>query len=199
MKQKTLNGIIASYEKDEERIRNDNDSRKYIPTSTSTSTSMLSSRVGQSYLNKNVASSCMKISGNDREGGRGGGGGRGEGGGGGGGGVRDANERCVEDDIVWCNGRCNGTADGPLCSSICIKLWSERVLQARKTMTVKQAIARQHHSGHILYYIMLLYYIVMSCRVMSCHVMSPVFPSYFSCILISSILLHIYLTYDART
>lgn len=133
MKQKTLNSIIASYEKDEVRIRNDNGSRKYTPPArTSTSTSFLSSSVGASCpnKNKNVPSIAdVKILGRNRD----------EAG--------DVNERSVEDDIVWCNGRCNGTADGPLCSTICVKLWSERVLQARKTMTVKQAIARQHHSG----------------------------------------------------
>ena len=148
MKQKTLNSIIASYEKDEVRIRNDNGSRKYTPpVPTSTSTSFLSSTVGASCpnKNKNVPSIAdMKILGRSRDG-------DGDG---------DGNVRSVEDDIVWCNGRCNGTADGPLCSTICIKLWSERVLQARKTMTVKQAIARQHHSG-------------IASNNVKCHVMSP--------------------------
>jgi hypothetical protein len=37
----------------------------------------------------------------------------------------------LEDDILWCNGRCNGAADGPFCSSICIDIWSAKVIKAR--------------------------------------------------------------------
>jgi hypothetical protein len=66
---------------------------------------------------------------------------------------------CVETEILWCNGRCNGAADTPLCSSICIDLWADRVLKARKTITVKSAIARQHHSGtkYYLHYVIFLF------------------------------------------
>ena len=68
--------------------------------------------------------------------------------------VRREKERTIEDEIVWCNGRCNGAANGPLCSAICMNLWAERVQQARKTISVKRAIARQHHSGsHLLNHI----------------------------------------------
>ena len=65
--------------------------------------------------------------------------------------IRREKERTVEDEIVWCNGRCNGAADGPLCSAICINLWADRVQQARKTISVKGAIARQHHSGELVH------------------------------------------------
>jgi hypothetical protein len=122
MKQSKLNALIASYERDEARVKNNYSRDTANPPTSAPSSSAL-------YLKKNCDNFKNFILEKDREK------------------VLKEKEKTVEEEILWCNGRCNGAADGPLCSSICMKLWAERVHKARKTLTVKRAIARQHHSG----------------------------------------------------
>lgn len=126
MKQSKLNALIASYERDEARVKNNNNRDMSSPSTSAPSSSTL-------YLKKNCDNFKNFILEKDREKA-----------------MKEKEkekEKTVEEEILWCNGRCNGAADGPLCSSICMKLWAERVHKARKTLTVKRAIARQHHSG----------------------------------------------------
>ena len=120
MKQSKLNSLIASYERDEARVKSNYGRETANPPTAAPSSSAL-------YLKKNCDNFKNFIIEKDRE--------------------KALKEKTVEEEILWCNGRCNGAADGPLCSSICMKLWAERVHKARKTLTVKRAIARQHHSG----------------------------------------------------
>jgi hypothetical protein len=50
------------------------------------------------------------------------------------------------DQTVWCNGCCGGSADSPLCTSICLQLWEKRVRDVRYKLYIKGVIERQHHS-----------------------------------------------------
>lgn len=122
MKRSKLNTLIASYERDEARVKSNYSRDTANPPTSAPSSSAL-------YLKKNCDNFKNFIIEKDREK------------------ALKEKEKTVEEEILWCNGRCNGAADGPLCSSICMKLWAERVHKARKTLTLKRAIARQHHSG----------------------------------------------------
>ena len=122
MKRSKLNTLIASYERDEARVKSSYSRDTANPPTSAPSSSAL-------YLKKNCDNFKNFIIEKDREK------------------ALKEKEKTVEEEILWCNGRCNGAADGPLCSSICMKLWAERVHKARKTLTLKRAIARQHHSG----------------------------------------------------
>ena len=145
MKQSKIDLLIASYRMDEARLIQNYDGKTPKPLVTSVISATTS-----------ASSSFTSGTPQSNRGDRGGSGSNN-------GGVRDIHivrrekERTVEDEIVWCNGRCNGSADGPLCSAICMKLWAERVQQARKTISVKRAIARQHHSGELTFIINLHY------------------------------------------
>ena len=68
-------------------------------------------------------------------------------------GIDDANGGAKGDgggDVLWCNGRCDGTADGPLCSAICVQIWEQRVHDVRRRIAIKQAITRQHHDDLVM-------------------------------------------------
>lgn len=44
--------------------------------------------------------------------------------------------------LLWCNGRCDGMANTPRCTSICLKLWEGRALIARRNEEVKKISAK---------------------------------------------------------
>lgn len=132
MKQNRLNELISSYERDENRLKNENFRSASpvplpLPIPSYFSPILSSSPVSISYKHTSRSEkhkySCSTSLGDSKK------------------------ETLLEDGIVWCNGRCNGAANGPFCSSICLKIWDERVLQAKRILGVKQVIARQHHSG----------------------------------------------------
>ena len=52
--------------------------------------------------------------------------------------------------VLWCNGRCDGAANGPLCSVICVQIWEKRVQDAHRRLALKQAIVRQHHDDLVM-------------------------------------------------
>ena len=58
----------------------------------------------------------------------------------------DANDEVV----LWCNGRCDGAANGPLCSVICVQIWEKRVQDAHRRLELKKAIVRQHHDDLVM-------------------------------------------------
>lgn len=134
MKQSRLNELISSYERDQNRLKNENfKSTASVPIPLPISSYFLP------ILPSPVSISCKHPSRSEK--------------------YKYSNstilgdskkEVALEDGIVWCNGRCNGAANGPFCSSICLKIWDERILQAKKILGVKQAIARQHHSGLVI-------------------------------------------------
>ena len=136
LKQNKISELIATYERDEARLRNES-SRSSVPVPLPVpipsyfSPIFPSSPVSVSYKHLSRSEKYKNGSNHTNQ--------------------NDYNkEILLEDTIVWCNGRCNGAANGPLCSSICLKIWDERVLKARKILNVKQVIARQHHSGLIV-------------------------------------------------
>lgn len=51
-----------------------------------------------------------------------------------------------EEDIMWCNGRCGGQANTAYCTSLCLKLWEQRVHLFRHYMEVTQIIEKHRHS-----------------------------------------------------
>ena len=136
LKQNKISELIATYERDEARLRNES-SRSSVPVPLPVpipsyfSPIFPSSPVSISYKHLSRSEKYKNCGNNTNQ--------------------NDYNkEILLEDSIVWCNGRCNGAANTPLCSSICLKIWDERVLKARKILNVKQVIARQHHSGLII-------------------------------------------------
>jgi hypothetical protein len=134
MKQNRLNELISSYERDENRLKNENfkstsSAPTPLPITSYFSPILPSSPVSISY--KHTSSEKYEYRSSKSLG-------------------DSKKEVLLEDGIVWCNGRCNGAANGPFCSSICLKIWDERVLQAKKILGLKQAIARQHHSGTVI-------------------------------------------------
>ena len=134
LKQNKISELIATYERDEARLRNESSRSPVplpVPIPSYFSPIFPSSPVSISYKHLS-RSEKYKNGGNDTN-------------------QNDYHkEILLEDSFVWCNGRCNGAANTPLCSSICLKIWDERVLKARKILNVKQVIARQHHSGLII-------------------------------------------------
>jgi len=38
----------------------------------------------------------------------------------------------VDEEVLWCNGRCNGAANTPSCTNICIQMWEQRVQSLRR-------------------------------------------------------------------
>jgi len=43
----------------------------------------------------------------------------------------------INEDIIWCNGRCNGQADTPTCTKICVDIWETRVKLMKHQQYVK--------------------------------------------------------------
>lgn len=56
----------------------------------------------------------------------------------------DADIDMVESEILWCNGRlCDGKANTPLCTNICLQIWESKVQHLRRQFTVKEIINKR--------------------------------------------------------
>jgi len=51
----------------------------------------------------------------------------------------------LAEDFLWCNGRCEGMADTPLCTTLCLQLWDKRAQIARKEASVIELLEK--HKG----------------------------------------------------
>lgn len=52
---------------------------------------------------------------------------------------------------IWCNGRCHGLADTPLCTTMCLHLWEERVNYIRHQNQIKFIAQKYRNSELVLH------------------------------------------------
>lgn len=57
--------------------------------------------------------------------------------------------KASEADILWCNGRCNGRADTPSCTNICVDLWQQRVFDLRAQYTALDILDKSPELAHM--------------------------------------------------
>ena len=55
---------------------------------------------------------------------------------------KNSSKLFVDENIDWCNGRCNGRVDTPQCTGICLQIWEERIMMVRNQIQVKDMISK---------------------------------------------------------